>query len=102
MEEILARLGTLPRGVLVVAAIVACVQLVLQAYALYDLYRRDSVMGGRKWIWVVIIIIGNLLGAIIYLGMGRVVYEPGPGEGERAGSEKATRSAIDHLYGDRK
>src|SRR5262245_53523366 len=102
MDQIVARLGTLPTGVLVAAAILACVQLIVQIYALIDLSRRDSVMFGRKWVWVLIIIVGNLLGAIIYLGMGRVVYEPGPGEGERAGSEKATRRAIDDLYGDRK
>jgi hypothetical protein len=102
MDQILERLATLPKGVLIAAAIIACVQLVLQVYALIDLSRRDSVMGGRKGIWVAIILIGSLLGAIIYLGMGRVVYQPGPGEGERAGSEKAARRAIDNLYGDRK
>src|SRR4026209_2432379 len=102
MDRITAALNTLPTWVLVVIAIVVCMQLALQVYALLDLSRRDTVMGGRKWLWVVIIIVGNLLGAIIYLGMGRVVYQPGPGDGERAGSEKATRRAIDNLYGDRK
>ena len=102
MDRITAALSTLPTWVLVVIAIVACIQLALQVYALLDLSRRDTVMGGRKWLWVVIIIVGNLLGAIIYLGMGRVMYQPGPGEGERAGSEKATHRAIDNLYGDRK
>ena len=101
MDQIIARLGTLPKGVLLAAAIIACIQLVLQVYALIDLSRRDSVMGGRKWVWVAIIIIGSLLGAIIYLGMGRVVYQP-TGDDDPAGSEKATRRAIDNLYGDRK
>ena len=102
MDRIIASLGTLPTWVLVVIAIVACIQLALQVYALLDLSKRAEVPGGRKWLWVVIIIAGNLLGALIYLGIGRVVYTAGPDEGERAGSEKATRRAIDNLYGDRK
>jgi membrane protein YqaA with SNARE-associated domain len=102
MDRIIAALSTLPTWVLVVIAIVACIQLALQVYALLDLSKRDTVMGGRKWLWVLIIIAGNLLGAIIYLGMGRVAYRPGPGDGERAGSEKAKNRAIDNLYGDRK
>ncbi|HKP28246.1 MAG TPA: PLD nuclease N-terminal domain-containing protein [Gemmatimonadales bacterium] len=102
MDRIIAVLSALPTWVLVVIAIVACLQLALQVYALLDLSRRDTVLGGRKWLWVLVIIAGNLLGAIIYLGIARVEYQPGPGDGERAGSEKATRRAIDNLYGDRK
>ena len=102
MDQIIAALSRLPTWVLVLIAIVACIQLALQIYALLDLSKRDTVMGGRKWLWAVIIIAGNLLGAILYLGMGRVVYQPGPGDGEGAGSEKSTHRAIDNLYGDRK
>jgi len=102
MDRIIAVLGTLPTWLLAVIAITACIQLALQVYALLDLSKRDTVLGGRKWLWAVIIIAGNLIGAIIYLGLGRVVYQRGPGEGERAGSEKASRRAIDNLYGDRK
>jgi hypothetical protein len=102
MERIIAAVSAFPTWVLVVIAIAVCLQIALQIYALLDLSRRDTVLGGHKWIWAVIIIAGNLLGAIVYLAMGRVVYQPGPGEGESAGSEKATRRAIDNLYGDRK
>ena len=102
MDQVIAALSTLPTWILAVIAIAACIQIALQIYALVDLSRRDSVMWGRKWVWAVIIIAGNLLGAIIYLGMGRVVYQPDLNARERAGSEEARKRAMDDLYGNRK
>jgi len=45
-------------------------QLTLQVIALVDLLRRERTRG-PKWIWAVLIILGQLLGAIIYLIFGR-------------------------------
>jgi len=42
------------------------VQLTLQVIALINLKRRDSVRFDNKWIWVVIIVFGTLLGSIAY------------------------------------
>ncbi len=47
------------------------VQLGLQIYALVDLYRQPAVRGGSKWIWVVIIILLEIFGPIIYFVAGR-------------------------------
>lgn len=41
------------------------IQISLQIYALIDLSRQESVKGA-KWLWVAIIIVGELLGPILY------------------------------------
>ncbi len=46
------------------------IQLGLQISALIDLYRQPSVRG-PKWAWVLIIILGELLGPILYYFIGR-------------------------------
>ena len=48
------------------------IQLVLMAIALVDLYRRQQVRGGKKWVWALVIIFVNMLGPIIYLVAGRL------------------------------
>lgn len=40
-------------------------QLGLQIYALVDLYRQPAVRGS-KWLWAAIIILGEILGPIVY------------------------------------
>jgi hypothetical protein len=49
---------------------VILLQLGLQIYCLVDLARRAQT-NGPKWLWAVIIILGELFGAIIYLVVGR-------------------------------
>ncbi|HET9513879.1 MAG TPA: PLD nuclease N-terminal domain-containing protein [Gemmatimonadales bacterium] len=63
---------------LAISAIVVLValQLLLQIAALFDLARRDQVRYGRKWIWVLVIILGNLLGVIAYFAFGIRWYQP--------------------------
>ncbi len=53
------------------------IQLVLQVVALVDLAKRKRVTGGNKWVWVVAIVLGNMLGAAAYLLMGRKEAESG-------------------------
>jgi ABC-type maltose transport system permease subunit len=47
------------------------IQLVVQVIALVDLYKREHVIGGKKWIWALVIIFGEIIGAGIYLIFGR-------------------------------
>jgi len=78
------------------------VQLALQLYALADLARRDRVRGERKWLWVLVIAFGNLLGAIVYLAVGRPPAEADLAAGGSAASTaggEAARRAVDALYG---
>jgi hypothetical protein len=95
--------GDLPTGVVVVIAVIAVIQVTLDVVALIDLYRRpvDRVALGNKWIWVAIILLVNLLGAILYLAVGR---KPAPAvETQSPSSSTSARaeSIADALYGGR-
>jgi hypothetical protein len=77
------------------------VQLSTQIYALVDLTRRDAVRGGRKWVWALVVVLGNLPGAIAYFAAGRAVStaEVSGGSGATTAGEEAVRRAIDAVYG---
>jgi phospholipase D-like protein len=80
------------------------VQLAVQLYALADLARCDTVRGGRKWVWALVIAFGNLVGAIVYLAVGRASAEvdirSGGATANTAGGD-AARRAVEALYGPR-
>ncbi len=46
------------------------IQLGLMVFCLVDLARREQTKG-PKWLWAVIIILGELIGPIVYLLVGR-------------------------------
>ena len=97
INDLALRMGIPPAGVIVLAVLLT-VQLTLQIVALIDLSRRTSVVGGKKWMWVLAILLGNLFGAVIYLALGR--NPPRQAMDERTGhSGGATRKALDELYG---
>lgn len=50
---------------------VIIIQLVLMIVALGDLIKRKKTRG-PKWIWALVILLGEILGPIIYLVFGRV------------------------------
>ena len=91
-------------GVAAVLLGVIVLQVATQVYALVDLVRRDAVRGDRKWVWALVIALGNLPGAIAYLAAGRM---PPPVDVGRTGSGASTaggdsaRRAVDALYGPR-
>ena len=96
------QLSSLSGGLLVVVAVLAVLQLTLDVVALVDLVRRpvERVALGNKWVWVAIILLVNVIGAIVYLAVGRkpadVAEVPPPTElSPRAGS------IADSLYGPR-
>jgi hypothetical protein len=97
----LASLSSLPIGVLIVLGVVSVVEVVLIVIALVDLYRRPvaQVAFGIKWVWVLIIVLINLLGAILYLIIGR---QPAPPTEQPASTATPERRAsiADDLYGD--
>ena len=80
-----------------------CVQVATQVYALVDLARRDAVRGGRKWVWALVIALGNFPGAIGYLVAGPLPAIDA--SGNRAGADavgaESARRAVDELYGPR-
>jgi H+/Cl- antiporter ClcA len=82
--------------------VLAVFGLVMLVIALLDLYRRtdNQVLGGRRWVWLLVILLVNSgLGAIIYLLAGR---KPAPAvetAPDKPASERA-EAAADSLYGD--
>jgi hypothetical protein len=47
------------------------IQLALMVIALVDVVRRERVRGGNKVVWILVIVIINFIGPIIYLLFGR-------------------------------
>jgi hypothetical protein len=46
------------------------IQFSLMVYCLVDLYRREATKG-PKWLWVVLVVLGQFWGPILYLIVGR-------------------------------
>jgi hypothetical protein len=59
-----------PTLIILLVLPILLIQLGLQIYALVDLVRQPKVRGA-KWIWVLIILLGELIGAIVYLVYGK-------------------------------
>jgi len=49
---------------------ILAIQLILMVTALTSLYKADAIRG-PKWMWVLIIVFGQILGPIIYFVVGR-------------------------------
>ena len=96
-------LTTLPPWLLVTLGVVALAELVLDVIALVDLYRRPiaQVTLGNKWVWVVLIILINLIGSILYLAIGRK-RPPQSDHPQRATEHRGNAASVaDALYGTR-
>ena len=101
MLDRFARLLDVSTTVAAIALALIVAQVVMQVYALADLARRDSVRGGKKWVWALGIVLGNLPGAIAYLAAGRAtpaVDVGGAGSSASAGGGDAAQRALDVLY----
>ncbi|MGO4501013.1 PLD nuclease N-terminal domain-containing protein [Paenibacillus sp. 2RAB27] len=55
---------------LVVILPIVVIQLILMNIAFVDLYRRETTRG-PKLLWVFVILLGNILGSIVYFTVGR-------------------------------
>ncbi|WP_102274916.1 PLD nuclease N-terminal domain-containing protein [Cytobacillus massiliigabonensis] len=53
-----------------IVAPIILIQLILMAIAIIDLIRIEKV-NGPKWIWVLVILLVNIIGPIIYFVIGR-------------------------------
>lgn len=78
------------------------VQMGLEVYAIIDIIRRpnDHITGGNKLLWVVVVLFINMIGAIVYLAVGR---KPAPAQDVAPAAPAAERAsdAADMLYGQR-
>ncbi len=98
MEELFGWLRDIPTPGLIVLASLAATQIALQIFALVDLARRESVLYQRKWIWLLVIVVGNLVGAVVYLAVARKVEPSADLAARPAGRETADR-AMRAVYG---
>jgi hypothetical protein len=68
-EELMA----LPTWLLAVIGVLLVVQIAVEVFALVQLFRTsdERLVFGKKWPWVLIIVMVNLVGAIVFLAAGR-------------------------------
>jgi NADH:ubiquinone oxidoreductase subunit 6 (subunit J) len=96
-------LAAVPIWLLVLVALLAVAEIALDVVALLDLYRRprEQVVLGNKWFWVVIIVLVNILGAIVYLAAGRQPAASPEGATPPRSPSARTEDIADSLYGPR-
>ena len=95
-----ANLAKTPLPVLAVLGILGAVEVGVDIVALVDLYRRPAkrVVGENKWIWLAVIILVNLLGAVIYLAAGRKPAQVDDATASHSPTAR-TEDIVDSLYG---
>ena len=94
---------SMPAWLLVVGGVLVLVQLGLEIYALVDMLKRPPellALGGRKWLWAIIILGVNWIGAAVYLAAGRKPAPVAEIEPATPASERAD-AAAEALYGPR-
>jgi ABC-2 type transport system ATP-binding protein len=72
MTALIAADTTLPTGALIALILVGVAEVALLVFCLVDLIRRPAVLGDRKWVWALLIVLFTVPGSIIYLAVGRV------------------------------
>lgn len=95
----------LPRPVLVALALLAATQLALQVWGVIDLARRPGVPARSRWTWALVVMLGGIVGATVYLAVGRralVLAAAPPRDVHPNGDrDRRRREGIDRLYDDR-
>jgi hypothetical protein len=87
----------LPTGALVAVLLIGALQLALFLTAIIHLVRHPRPQLLPLWAWIVLILVLNLIGSILYLAVGRQRPAPPPEPLEPAGDRG--RRAVDVLYG---
>jgi len=90
-------------GAAMVIGVLVLLQLAVQVFALVDVVRRPVVTGGSKLLWLLVILLGGVLGTIIYLALGRgtstVTEQPEEAKARSAEAGDRAERAADLLYG---
>ncbi len=88
-----------------VVGLLVLLQLAIQIFAVVDVIRRPVVTGGSKLLWLLVILLGGVLGTIIYLALGRgtptVTEQPEAARERSAAAGDRAERAADLLYGRR-
>jgi hypothetical protein len=96
-----AAIDALPIAALAGIGILIAIQLALQVIAIIQLVRTPAErvrIGGRKWVWALIILLGEIVGPLVWFFAGRKPVEIDVAAG--AVARDTARSAVDDLYGD--
>lgn len=94
-------LSTLPTSALVTIGVLTAIQLAMQVISLVVLARtpRERLVFGRKWPWVLIIVLINLIGAVVFLAVGRRAAPVDDVQAPEPHGDSVAR-AVQSLYGD--
>lgn len=56
---------------LTILAPIIVIQIALQIFALYDMYKREGARDDRTLLWVIAVLVFNFVGIILYFVLGR-------------------------------
>jgi len=96
-------LDQIPTPALLGVGALIALQLALQVIALVQLVRTPAervTIGGRKWVWALIILLGEIVGPIVWFFAGRRPEQVADAAADAPAADRA-RSAADELYGGR-
>jgi hypothetical protein len=95
-------LTSLPAPALIALIIAIAVQLTLQITALIRLVRspRDRIVFDRKWPWVLIILLANMVGAIVFFVAGRRPATVDDSATAHDSEGTSVRRTVQSLYGE--
>ena len=99
MAALLAADVALPQGALIAVIVLAIVEVALVGFCIIDIVRRPAVLGDRKWLWIVLVVLFALPGSIIYLAIGRVAAPAAEARDDAdADARPRADAAADALY----
>lgn len=95
-------LTSLPTPALVALIVAIAMQFALQITALIRLARspRNRVVFDRKWPWVLIILLANMVGAIVFLVAGRRPAAVDDSAAAHRTDDHSVRRTVQSLYGE--
>jgi hypothetical protein len=102
MTQALADTVTISGGALIALVVLGIVELGLVIFCIVDIVRRPAVTGGHKWVWIVLVLLFNLIGSILYLAIGRAqppAAETRADPDPEAAARGRAAAAADLLYG---
>ena len=79
--------------------VLGIVEVALVGFCIIDIVRRPAVLGDRKWLWIVLVVLFTLPGSIIYLAVGRVTAPAAEARDDAdADARPRADAAADALY----
>ena len=99
--ELLATTQPLSLTAWLLVAAIGAIDLGLTVWALVDIVRRPRVTGGYKWMWVIVVLAIEPIGALVYLALGRAEAPFADATPTTPEAHQRAVNAADVLYGGR-